>query len=459
MKKSILLAMVVVLPATAFASKVAIIDSGTDYRHPMIQNHYWKNTAEIAANNIDDDNNGYVDDVLGWNFAESNNLVIDYAYLGTFGPDVSRFFEIQTRILLGTATEAEKEWMKAKKADQAFLKELSKFGNFAHGTHVAGITVRDQPDTKVFAAKLIPTEVKLPFSADHIIHSVVPMKNAFKETLLKMGLAQLAKQNASTLKTIGAYVAKQGADVANGSFGSSYTAMKPVVEQLYNAVFKEEERSAEQLERITIYFLDTFVAESKAFVDAAPNTLFVFAAGNDGTNNDQYPASPANVKTDNTISVAATMNNKSLATFSNFGEKLVDVAAPGVGILSAIPGDEMMVMSGTSMAAPYVANVAAQMKTLNPSLKPAELKMMLMGTVDNKEWLRGKVKAGGFVNPERAFAAASLSRSGDIYTAIAAARRNVADMDVNKEFKSERAFSAPGSKEEAFVLPLPSSFR
>lgn len=457
----IIIALMMLAPAAAFASKIAVIDSGTDYRHKMLVDNYAKNTSEIEGNKIDDDNNGYIDDVLGWNFAENNNLVIDYSYLGTFSPDVTKFFEVQTRVLLGTATQEDKDWMKSKRGNDEFIQELQKFGNFAHGTHVSGISVRDHKDSMVFAAKIIPTEVKMPGSSvNNIMNSNAPMASGFKEMLFKMGLSALAKQNAQMLTTVGGYVGKLGADVANGSFGTSSSAIKPLIEQLYNAVFKEGERNAEQLDALVKYFLETYVAECKPFVDAAPNTLFVFAAGNDGTNNDELPTAPANVKSDNTITVAATLQNKELASFSNFGEKMVDVAAPGVGILSAIPGSEMMVMSGTSQAAPYVTNVAAEAKSLNPELRASDLKMLIMATVDSKGWLKGKVKAGGFVNPDRVFMAAKLSRTTDIYSAIAESRRAVRDMDVDTTFRLDMTpFTKQGSKEDAMVQPLPSQFR
>jgi hypothetical protein len=65
-------------------------------------------------------------------------------------------------------------------------------------------------------------------------------------------------------------------------------------------------------------------------VAKAPETLFVFAAGNDGMNNDLYGTSPANIKADNVITVGATYKNEFFAPFSNYGTKMVEVAAPGM---------------------------------------------------------------------------------------------------------------------------------
>ncbi len=452
----------------AFAAKIAIIDSGVDYRHKFLANQYATNAGEAKDNTIDDDKNGYVDDFYGWNFAESNNQVIDYSYLGRFTSEVPKFFEIQAAILEGTATDADKEWMKSKREDEKFIKELSVFGNFAHGTHVAGISARDQKENQVFGIKLIPTEVKLPFNLGKILSLIRSttaqeraagekggFKDALKEIGLNFGLKTLAQQQSKLLTVIGGYTAAMKADVANGSFGTGYPQAKMIVEALYNLLYKEEERSAEQLEKFTKTFMNELVTAMSGFVKAAPDTLFVFAAGNDGSDNDVYPASPTNVKADNVISVAATMKNNSLATFSNYGKRMVDVAAPGVGITSSYPGDDMGMMSGTSQAAPYVTNVAAAMKAQNSKLTPAELKMMLIATVDKKEWLAGKVTSNGLVNPERATMAAKLSATMDVYSAIAESRSRVQDMAVESLTKSIRI---PGSSEEAMVLPLPSLF-
>ena len=86
------------LAQIAFGSTIAVIDSGVDFKHPMLQNHAWVNANEIAGNNTDDDQNGYVDDINGWNVIENSNKLVDYKYVGTFSPDMKRFFEIQKTI-------------------------------------------------------------------------------------------------------------------------------------------------------------------------------------------------------------------------------------------------------------------------------------------------------------------------------------------------------------------------
>lgn len=468
MNQTILALALLALPASTFASTIAVIDSGSDYQHTAMSAQYEINKKETAGNKIDDDQNGLIDDVYGWNFAEKSDLVIDMKYLDRLKPnmpDIHKLFEIQVRVLDKTATPEEITWIKAKIADEKFLKELQVFGNFSHGTHVAGIT--GGHSTKIdlknhpFAVKIIPTEVKLPFSVkfaqseefralmniDAAGESRIPV--GLRELLLPAGLQLLAKFQTKIFATVGAYVNSRGADVANGSFGIGYSQAKMIVEMLYNLVFKEHERDPAKMEEFTRFYMQRLLTGAREMVTLAPNTLFVFAAGNEGTDNDAMPVSPANVKEENAIAVAATLRNRELASFSNYGTK-VDVAAPGVGISSLYPGNDRGLMSGTSQAAPYVAGVAGSIKNANPALKASEIKEILMGTVDTKAWLVGKVKSSGLVNPGRAIDAATLSKEMSVYEAITTARSRVKDLDVDE------APSTPSSEgmDAVGIIPL-----
>lgn len=420
---------------TAKASVVAIIDSGVDYRHEALVQNMWKNPQELR-NRIDDDNNGYVDDIFGWNFAEQNNLVIDYKYLGTFSDDPYKLFEIQAKSFLGTITEEDKEWVKNKKADPEFMKELQKFGNFVHGTHVAGIAQRDNKDAKILALKLIPTE------ASPFIAQTKGDNSQWTIPLLKMLLGKLAEQQMEQLKTISTYCHSKKADIANGSFGTSFSQMSEMLKQL------APDQDPAIIDELVLHFMKTLIENGHKFVRAAPDTLFVFAAGNDGTDNDLYPTSPANIPASNVISVAATFGRGKLATFSNFGTATVDVAAPGVIIESSIPGDEYLKVSGTSQAAPYIANVAAKIKDANPALMPEEIKKLIMGTVDLKDFLVGKVKANGMVNADRALYAAKLSITYSLNYSVQQSKVAVRDIPTEKMMFNDK---------DAFVLPLQST--
>ncbi|NJL25770.1 MAG: S8 family serine peptidase [Calothrix sp. SM1_5_4] len=142
--------------------------------------------------------------------------------------------------------------------------------------------------------------------------------------------------------------------------------------------------------------------------------LFVVAAGNDGSNNDIKPVYPANLKGqefrgkrfDNVLVVGASDNQDAPADFSNYGHEKVDIFAPGVGILSTYPQAMVekgrpayTIMSGTSMATPYVAGVAALMMAANPNLigNAAEVIRIINATTDVKETLVGKAASNGRV--------------------------------------------------------------
>lgn len=406
--------------STAQAAKIAVIDSGLDYKHEMIVSNLWTNANE-TVDNRDEDGNGYQDDVNGWNFAEQNGMIIDYKYLGTFSADCKKYFDIQGKYFLHIATEEEVTWMKEKVKDPAFIKEMGKFGNFVHGTHVAGITIRDSKN-EAMGIKLIPTETKLWFDGLAQNKAV----SVDKWALLEKAFTALATEQMKLLTNIAKFAAFHKVDVANGSFGTGFKQGKMISDNAYRLIFFKKP-SEEDSNRAAALFINSLVKEGQKFVGAAPDILFVFAAGNDGMSNDEFGTSPANIKADNVITVGATYKNEFFAPFSNFGTKMVEVAAPGMLIESAIPGNDYLQVSGTSQAAPYVANVAAKIKGANQKLKPSEIKKILMGTVDLKGFLIEKVSAGGIVNLERAVVAAEMTNSMTVTEAISRAKVQVKD--------------------------------
>jgi parallel beta-helix repeat protein len=137
--------------------------------------------------------------------------------------------------------------------------------------------------------------------------------------------------------------------------------------------------------------------------------LFVAAAGNGGDDsvgddNDSSPIYPANYDLANIVSVAATDTLDQLADFSNYGASSVDLAAPGVDILSTVPDGIYEEKQGTSMATPHVAGAAALLLSVNPSYTHLQLKQALLSTVDPLDDLTGKVLTGGRLNVEQLLA-------------------------------------------------------
>ena len=134
--------------------------------------------------------------------------------------------------------------------------------------------------------------------------------------------------------------------------------------------------------------------------------LFVAAAGNNSDDSDKRPHYPAGYSDlPNVISVAAVDRNGQLATFSNYGAKSVQIAAPGVDIWSTWLKGEYYSASGTSMATPEVAGVAALVLSTDSNMSVKELRDRLFKSVDKLPSLKGKVSTGGRINAAKAVGA------------------------------------------------------
>lgn len=166
--------------------------------------------------------------------------------------------------------------------------------------------------------------------------------------------------------------------------------------------------------------------ESKGFMAALEQAekagvLFIAAAGNDASDNDEAPAFPASYDIDGVLSVAATDNRDQLAEFSNYGYQKVDLAAPGVNIKSTYPrqlarnegteNDPYRVFSGTSMATPHVVGAAALVLAEKKELRgnPKALKKLLMESSDWRPQLAGRVRSGGRLNVAKALAGETVN--------------------------------------------------
>ncbi|MCX6131695.1 MAG: S8 family serine peptidase [Proteobacteria bacterium] len=386
-----------------FASTIAIIDSGLDVQHKDLKDKIWLNSGDSSFDKVDNDGNGFIDDVHGWNFTSYDGNLIDYKYLKLYEADIEKYFDLQGKALKGQAKQGDVEWLKAKVKDKAFIKKLQTFGNFVHGTHVTGLAVEGNPDARALAIKLIPTENPLASLQNDILRAVDEGKepNWIVKELIKVGLALFAKLQGVPFAEVGKYLGQNQVDVANASLGMGKMQAEMIIKPLLKLAARGQEPSEALLHEMLVYFLNCVNAEQEQLIKNSPHTLFVFAAGNDGLSNDEYPSAPASIQNPFKISVAASFENGSLTSFSNYGQS-VDVAAPGVAMVSTIPGDKYLPLSGTSQAAPYVAGLAAHIKDLNPELDALEIKKIIMKTVDKLESLKAKVASGGVVNKKRA---------------------------------------------------------
>jgi thermitase len=155
----------------------------------------------------------------------------------------------------------------------------------------------------------------------------------------------------------------------------------------------------------------SFSLAERDAIAAAPDTLFVVAAGNGGADevgddNDVVPEYPCAYPLANVACVTATDRSDLLASFSNFGPAAVDLAAPGVEIVSTWRGGYAY-LSGTSMAAPHVAGAAALLLSAEPSLTTEALRAALIDGVDPLDSLDGRVASGGRLNIARSLAIAA----------------------------------------------------
>jgi len=287
---------------------IAILDTGVDLSHPDLSPSLWVNTGETAANGIDDEGNGYVDDIDGYDFLRNDSSPQD----NTVG----------------------------------------------HGSHVAGIAAA-AANNSIGGAGVCP---------------------ACRLMILRAGNDGGFPLDA-TLEAI-VYAVENGADIINMSLGG------PVWSKLLR----------------------------KALASAGDNgVLVVAAAGNSDRDNDQLyylpggdpfaPDYPASHDLPNIISVAASNDLDRFAyftgcdlagggaecSFTNWGHTSVDLAAPGVDILSTYLSGGYATLNGSSMSAPFVSGVAGLVLSQNPSYTPLQVKNAILNSVDHPQDL-----AGGF---------------------------------------------------------------
>jgi subtilisin family serine protease len=278
---------------------VAVVDTGIDASHPDLSPNLWTNPGESGAgretNGLDDDGDGRIDDVHGWDFVDRDAQPQD--------------------------------------------------GN-GHGTHVSGtIAARGDNGTGVAGVTWSTT--------------IMPLRV----------LGNDGSGYVSDVVTAYAYAARSGARVVNASLGG-----------------------------------DSYSRAEHDAIAAAPNTLFVVAAGNDGADDDATPEYPCDYELANVVCVAASDRADALSSFSNYGATNVDLAAPGVDIASTWPGGRYVLLDGTSMATPHVSGAAALLLAHDGGLTVEGLRAVLLSSAHPVPALAGRVATGG-----RLDAAAALS--------------------------------------------------
>lgn len=274
---------------------VAVIDTGIDYTHPDLAANMWKNPKEIPGNGIDDDKNGLVDDVYGYDFYNKDGDPMD---------------------------------------------------DNRHGTHCAG-TIGAVHNNQIGVAGVM-AQVQL-------------MAVKF---LSRSG----SGSTAAAVESID-YARRMGAHVMSNSWGGGG-------------------QSNAMLEAVTAAYRQGIV--------------FVAAAGNSSSDNDTRPMYPASYPVPNVISVAAMDINGNKATFSSYGKKTVHVAAPGVNIMSTVPGGGYQSLSGTSMATPHVSGVVGLVIAAKGLRAAPSMRTRLMQTSKKHAPLAPYSASGGYVDAHAA---------------------------------------------------------
>jgi len=286
------------------------------------------------------------------------------------------FSDLQSNIDSPEASEV-KQYLSALKPDEykSAMEQLGLAGNWMHGTHVAGITMAGNP-----YARLVTGRIEYDW---HLLPDPCPSR-------------ELALRDARNSQTYVDFFKRNHVRVVNMSWGGS---VKDIEEQLElcNIGNTPDERKAIARD----YFEIGKAALTKAFA-SAPDILFITAAGNSNEDASFSENIPAGISLPNLMTVGAVDKAGDEASFTSYGPT-VAVHANGYQVESVIPGGDKLAESGTSMASPQVANLAAKILAVNPRLTPPEVIKLIRDTADKTADGRRTL-----VNPKKA-----LQKVGD----------------------------------------------
>lgn len=420
------------------ASVLGLLDTGADPNHQILSRHLRINLAELRGKKkIDDDKNGYVDDVKGWNFIEESPRPFDEKLYGKFGEVFYKYYRIREKRALETWSKKEEAWYIDKRSDKKFLEELKKFRSYIHGSHVLGIALGGDRDIQFINVKYLGKASK--GRAKEPVY--IPLqKGAFSKRLIHLKKFIIQYNTWQELKLSRAidYVA-QKSDVVNGSWGKSYKSSVKVITKWYKREFQKapSEKLSDELAKL---FLSNLISRTEQVTSKYPKVLFVFSAGNTKSNNDEFPHYPSDARGSNIIAVGAAWENKRTNS-SNFGKLTVDLFAPGFLIASTTPENRVIKTTGTSQAAPKVAHAALVIKNINNKLVASQIREILLGTADkNSEFIS---ISGGLLNLPRALSAAKLSLRRSISKSIKESHKLIKANSYNKGLKRPKVQDDP----------------
>ncbi len=408
---------------------VAVVDGGVDTAHTRLTGSLWKNPREIAGNGKDDDGNGVVDDVYGWNaLATTDGTPVRYdtfeltrLYAACRNQPAGTFTEQPKAAACSAIASAYRDKLKEVKSTLMQVENISEILRTVEklletalkGASItkASVTALRPPSADVEEAK----RMWLRLNADGLNAAEVANAREAYGSQARYGLDTLF--NPRTAQRAVGTGDVTGPDALHGTHvagiigarrgdGAAMQGIAPNVEIMaVRAVPDGDERDLD-VARAIRYAVDNGAqivnmsfgkaySPAKASVDSAVSyaeskgVLLVHAAGNDGENNDETPSYPTplisgGARARNWIEVGAS-SWKPLAAlpadFSNYGREQVDLFAPGVDILSTVPGGGLKRESGTSMAAPVVSGVAALLMAYFPELTALQVRDILLESV------------------------------------------------------------------------------
>jgi subtilisin family serine protease len=444
--RKILLAILVVSPLARAASPVLVIDEGADLAHPKLAGRLNMNAAEQAGQSgKDDDNDGFVDNTLGWNQPSNDKNYMPPGLLEVFQQNkqvLVQLFDLYTRVE-NDDPQAIAKLRQLKAQNPKTYEALNYLLGKAHGTHVAGIVAANSVETarlqslNVLTESTEGTQRSRPQTVRSLLRYLrAQQESAPAETATEFRfsdflkdkkqvadyLAQQEQEEKAAAQLITKYVRASHSRVANLSLGSSVSQIRKSLNELWQAENTrlgrpvDTARDADQEANFQALVNGLYKGAETCWntvIAANPDVLFVVAAGNYEEDNDAVAISPANasVNNPNVITVAATDKNGVITDFSNFGARSVNIGAWGKAVPSLAPAGLEVSMSGTSMSSPLVAGVATKVRDLNPKLTAAQVRQLLERTGRQVGSLQGKTTSGAMIDPTAAFAAAT-SASG-----------------------------------------------
>ena len=445
---------------------VAVVDGGVDTAHTRLAASLWKNPREIAGNNRDDDGNGVIDDIFGWNLlATADGTPVHY---DTF--ELTRLYAACRQQPAGARTvrpsdaacnDLASAYQDKVQEVQSTRQQVARIGELLRSVEqTLGTALPSVPITRASVGALRPLsadvaqarQLWLQLDADGLSATDIRSAGEAYDAQARYGLDTLFNPRSGPLvagtRDVTGPDASHGTHVAGiiaAQRGDDRDAMQGIAPNVQimavRAVPDGDERDSD-VARAIRYAVDNGAqivnmsfgksySPGKESVDSAvryaesKGVLLVHAAGNDGENNDETPSFPTAMfpggqRARNWIEVGAS-SWKPLpalaADFSNYGRDQVDLFAPGVDILSTVPGGGTKRESGTSMAAPVVSGVAALLMTYFPELSAMQVRDILIASVRKLSDLEVRRPGDGATVPF-----GTLSRTGGVVDAYAAVK-------------------------------------